>query len=780
MKRAALGLAIVAAAACGPGAGSPRRDALVDAGARATPWDPPVVPRVARVDAGPAGSGATTRLGRDVSCDPRAPEAATRAVTERLCRALLTQLRGAGTAPPGATATAITLELVDDKSLGEEGYSLEIDAGRVVARAAAPAGLFYATQTLSQLAPDVPLPVARVFDAPAYRYRGVHLDVARHFFPRPVVERLIDLAARHKLNVLHLHLTDDQGWRMPVAKWPRLTDVGGEAGRYTREDIAHMVAFAEERFVTIVPEIDMPGHMSAALSAYPELRCASPSAPPPRVRTTWGVFDDVLCPDARGVAFARDVIDALVDAFPGPFVHIGGDEVPLAPWRASPRVADELRRTGLADERALMGKMLRELGAHVAAKGRRAIGWDESLDVDPHPSAAVMAWRGLDAATRAARAGRDVILAPYDRTYFNFYEGDPTLEPKADGQIITLTDAYALDPAALPLTAAQARHVMGVEACAWTEYIETEADLDRQLFPRLLATAEAGWTPHARRDDASFTARTAAHLPRLDALGVGYRVPSVEGLGERHVIDAPDVDVRLDALLGAPSIRVTLDGTDPTVHAARYAGPVRVPLGATPVIVTARSFTSGGRASPPRRTTLSRATFAPAARPDRELAPGVRVAYFEGRFESARALLASPPRPATSTAVADVIALPAGARAEHFGALYTGFLCVPRDAVWAMTLTSDDGAVLSVGGEVLVDLDGRHAARAATARVALREGCHALSLAYFQGEGERALDLTIASEEGAPRVVGVGAPARSAAPPVRVGGPFLRHAPAAP
>jgi hexosaminidase len=778
VKRAALGLAIVVSAACGPGVVPPRRSQAPDAHGRGVPWDPPVIPRVARAVAGPSADRTTARLDGHAECHGSATEATARAVAEGLCRGLLSR-SGAGGASPGAGGAAVvTLALVDDARLGEEGYTLDVDPPHIVARAATPAGLFYATQTLSQLAPDVPVPATRIFDAPAYRYRGVHLDVARHFFPRQTVERLIDLAARHKLNVLHLHLTDDQGWRMPVAKWPLLTAVGGKAGHYTREDIAHMVSFARERFVTIVPEIDMPGHMSAALTAYPELRCASPSAPAPVVRTTWGVFDDVLCPDARGVAFARDVIDALVDAFPGPFVHIGGDEVPLAPWRASPRVAQELERTGLADEKALMGKMLRELGAHVASKGRRAIGWDESLDADPHPSAAVMAWRGLDAATRAARAGRDVVLTPYDRTYFNFYEGDPALEPRADGRIITLADAYALDPAALPLSAADARHVMGVEACAWTEYIETEADLDRQLFPRLLAVAEAGWTPHARRDHASFVARVAAHLPRLDALGVGYRVPSVEGLGERHVIDGAGVDVRLDALLGARSIRVTLDGTDPTVDSSRYDGRLRVPLGATPVTITARAFNAAGRSSPPRRTTVTRAAFSGAARAPSDLAPGVRFDYFEGRFDAARALLASPPWPPTGSGVTDAISLPSRARPEHFGALYTGFLCVPRDAVWALTLTSDDGAVLSVGGEPLLDVDGRHAARSVTARAALREGCHDMSVAYFQGEGERALELTMASEEGAPHVIGVGAPPRSTAPPAPVRGASLRHAPA--
>lgn len=775
----ALALSLTAlAAACGHG-GAPSEGARVASPSRpvAGANEPAVVPRLARYAPTHELPALLTRASRchvAVSAPSAAREAAERACAS-LGRALATR-DGDGAAP-------VTFALDERPDTPREGYAIHVTAREVRVTAATAAGLFYGGVTLEALsATGAPahgparIAAAEIVDAPTYPYRGVHLDVARHFFPISTVERIVDLAARHKLNALHLHLSDDQGFRLPVPALPRLAEVGGRGGRYTREELAHLVRYAGERFVTIVPEVDLPGHMGAALASYPEHRCAAGDAPPPRVESTWGVFAHVLCPDAAGLAFAKTILDAALDAFPGPYVHVGGDEVPLAPWRASPRVAAEVRARGLRDERELLGEMVRAIAAHVRARGRTPIGWDEVLDTGAPPGAVVMAWRGEDEAARAIAAGHDAILTPHTRTYFNFYEGPKEHEPRADGGVTTLWDTYALDPDALASRtrgAAGAGRVLGAAGCLWTEYVETEDEALRQLFPRLGALAEIVWTPRARRSPASLRARMPAYLARLEALGVPYRVPPVEGLDASHVIDGDEVEVHLAALGGREAIRVTTDGSEVTAASPRYGGPLRVRLGEAPVTIRARAFSPSGRPSPPRGATVRRAVPRPADATPETLAAGARFDLFEGRFEHARGL-AGREGPVAS-GVTGALSIPARAPAEHFGAVYTYHVCVPSEGVWAFSVTSDDGAVLSIGGEIVVDVDGAHAARRRVGRVALAKGCHRSTLEYFQGEGERALEVLVASERGAPAVIGADAPERAASPAVRVEGAFLAH-----
>ena len=467
-----------------------------------------------------------------------------------------------GGAPPrdvGSRRGAGVIELRRDSSLaaalGTEGYRLTVRPGRIVARAAGDAGLFYAVQTMRQLLPpavfrEAPLPnvawtmpAVDIEDAPRFPWRGAHLDVARHFMPKEFIEKYIDLLALHKLNVFHWHLTDDQGWRLEIRKYPRLTSVGAwrtetvvgwqnrdstknvhdktpHGGFYTEDDAREVVAYAAARHVTVVPEIEMPGHARAAIAAYPELGV---TGEPIAVWTDWGVTPYILNADSSTVAFMQDVLGEVLNIFPSRFIHVGGDEAAKDLWRASPRIQARIRQLGLRDEHELQSWFIRQMDAFLTARGRRLVGWDEILEGGLAPGATVMSWRGMQGGVAAARAGHDVVMAPLDYTYFNLYETeDRSREPLAYPGYLPLDSAYAFEPVPPGLDSAQVRHVLGAQAQLWTEYIPDPKRAEYMAFPRLAALAEVVWTRPERKDIASFRERLRRNAARLDALDVSH------------------------------------------------------------------------------------------------------------------------------------------------------------------------------------------------------------------------------------------------------------------
>jgi hexosaminidase len=439
--------------------------------------------------------------------------------------------------------------------LGPEGYALDVRTNRVTIRAPAAAGQFYAIQTVRQLLPPAifrkapaagqrwVIPAVSIEDSPRFAWRGAHLDVARHFMPKEFVEKYIDLLALHKMNTFHWHLTDDQGWRIEIRKYPRLTNVGGwrprtivghprgagrdqfddvrHGGYYTQDDIREVVAYAAQRFVTIVPEIEMPGHAQAAIAAYPYLGVTGDSV---GVWTSWGVSDTILAPTARTVSFMQDVLSEVLELFPGPFIHVGGDEASKTLWKSTPAVHARMRELGLADEHELQSWFIRQMDAFLTARGRRLVGWDEILEGGLAPNATVMSWRGTKGAVEAARAGHDVIMAPGSHTYFDHYQSqDRSREPLAIGGYLPLDTVYLFEPVPPELDSLQAGHVLGAQAQLWTEYITTPKQAEYMAYPRLAALAEVLWSARDRRDLQDFHARLSHHLLRLDALDVNYR-----------------------------------------------------------------------------------------------------------------------------------------------------------------------------------------------------------------------------------------------------------------
>lgn len=449
-----------------------------------------------------------------------------------------------------APRKAVYLRLVD--SLGAEAYRLTATPDRIDVCAGDPAGAFYAVQTLRQLlpAPDgrrvraAELPAVRITDRPALAYRGMMLDVARHFFTVDEVERTLDLLALHKMNVFHWHLTDDQGWRLAIRRYPELTrvgsvrrrtligkDPGGEydascrydetphGGFYTQEEVREVVDYAARRFITVVPEVEFPGHAVAALASYPWLSC---TGEPYEVRQTWDIDDRVFCIGReRTFRFIEEVLDEVLELFPGPYVHIGGDECPTQMWEQCPHCRERMRTEGLSTPRQLQGYATARIERFLADRGRRLIGWDEILDGGVSPTATVLSWRGTEGGLRAARQGNPVIMAPTHSCYLDYYQtDDPASEPLAWGGCVTLERAYSFDPCA-GLDAEARRCVLGVQANLWTEYIPDFGQAQYMLLPRLSALAEVGWST-GPKDCADFLARLRRLRRFYDADGYRY------------------------------------------------------------------------------------------------------------------------------------------------------------------------------------------------------------------------------------------------------------------
>lgn len=650
-----------------------------------------------------------------------------------------------------------------------ESYTLSVSGDSLVVSGADHAGLFYGLQTVAQMLPpgavgtEVRVPAAAVTDAPRFPYRGMHLDVGRHFFGPDFVKGYIDQLARYKLNRFHWHLTEDQGWRIQIDAYPRLTEVGAwraetmveknfdpyvgdgvpHGGFYTKDEVRDIVAYARARYVTIIPEIEMPGHSLAALAAYPELAC---TPGPFEVATTWGVFEDIYCPGDPTFTFLEGVLTEVMELFPGEYIHIGGDEAPKARWEASEVAQEIMRREGLADEHELQSWFIRRIGAFLGTHGRRLIGWDEILDGGLPPDATVMSWRGTEGGVEAARQGHDVVMTPTSHLYFDYYQGTPEQEPLAIGGFVPLEQVYAFEPIPDVLTVAEAARILGAQGNMWTEYMKTERHVEYMAFPRALALAEVTWSPARSRDFQDFARRLPWHLQRLDALGVAYRTPDVLGLERDRLTLERTLRVEL-AAAAAGTIRYTLDGTEPGPASMNYGAPLEIDVEEGPVTVSARVFTPDGTPGPVRRATFGRTTLRPAAMVDTPLEPGLTVDQFVGTFRRV-ADMERRGQASTRREETDRVALPDGAPDENFGLRFRGYLSVPEDGVYTFRLTSDDGAVLRFAGATVVDHDGPHATSSLEGQVALARGLHPLELLYFQAGGGKSLALEWAGPEG--------------------------------
>ncbi len=668
----------------------------------------------------------------------------------------------------------------DSSILAPEGYRLTISEKEVVLTAGQAAGIFMGIQTIRQLLPAyaekkwiglphskrskvIFMPAKSIEDEPAFSWRGMHLDVSRHFFSIGYLRKFIDVMALYKMNKLHLHLTDDQGWRIEIKKYPKLTGEGAwrifnnqdsacmnraredpdfaidpshiihrdgktlYGGYYTQEQMKGLVAYAAKRHITIIPEIDMPGHMMAAINAYPFLTCNGVNK--------WGaLFTTPICPcNEASFTFAENVFNEIMAIFPSEYIHIGGDEVDRSDWGRSDACKELMKKEGIADLSSLQSYFIRRMEKFFISKGRHLIGWDEILEGGISPTAIVMYWRSWvpDAPLKAVRNGNAVIMTPGSPLYFD-------RPPDRN----SLYEVYHFDPVPKGLSVTEARSIIGAQANNWTENIPSENRAEYMYMPRMTALAERLWTNRVDDYD-SYRQRLQDQYPRLDALKIHYRLPDLEGMIGQNVFVDSDT-LRIKKPLPVMEIRYTSDGSAPRRNSKLLSGPLIIDRSG---LVRVEAFAPGGLKGDIYDLHFQRQELAsPVDLPG--LQPGLTASYTKAFFSATKLIGRNR---ADSFFVTDSIAVPSWVNAPSFGIIYSGYIHFPSDGIYNFYLTSDDGAVLKIAGRETVNNDGLHSAIEKSGQVAVRRGYQPFELEFIEGGGGYTLKLEY-SKGGAERM----------------------------
>ncbi len=492
----------------------------------------------------------------------------------------------------------------DDDIDNTEGYSLDITPNSITIKAKTPKGAFYAVQSLRQLLPvsfenktfkekQIAVQCLKIMDSPKFKYRGMHLDVGRHFFSVNFIKKYIDALSMLKMNTFHWHLTEDQGWRIEIKKYPKLQEIAAYrketlighysnqpqkydgkkyGGFYTQEDIKDIVAYATERQVTIIPEIELPGHSQAAIAAYPKLGCTGKQI---ETATKWGVFEDIYCSKEETFIFLENVLDEVLELFPSKYIHIGGDEAPKKRWKNCNECQKRIKSAGLKNEHELQNYFITRIEEYLNSKGRQIIGWDEILEGGLAPNATVMSWRGTQGAIDAAKDHHNVILTPGSHCYFDHYQSTNKDEPIAIGGFLPLKKVYNFNPIPKELTKDETKYVLGAQGNVWTEYMQNSKKVEYMVFPRILAMSEVVWSQNKNKNYDDFVARLEKFNLRLDALNINYAnyLYEIEG---KIVLQESKLSYKLKTYSKDKQIRFTLDGSTPTKNSKIYTNPIEI------------------------------------------------------------------------------------------------------------------------------------------------------------------------------------------------------------
>ena len=492
----------------------------------------------------------------------------------------------------------------DSTITNPEGYKLNISSTTIEIKANSDQGAFYAVQSLRQLLPPefengtykeskVSIPCVSIEDEPRFMYRGMHLDVGRHMFPVSFIKKYIDAIAMLKMNRFHWHLTEDQGWRIEIKKYPKLQEIAAYrnetlighysdqpqqydgkhyGGYYTQDEIKEVVAYAQQHFVTIIPEIEMPGHSQAAIAAYPVLGCTGNQVD---VVTTWGVFDEIYCSKDETFEFLENVLDEVMELFPSKYIHIGGDEAPKTRWKACKVCQKRIKDEGLKDEHELQSYFISRIEKYINSKGRQIIGWDEILEGGLAPNATVMSWRGIEGAIEAAKQHHDVVMTPSSHCYFDYYQSENENEPLSIGGFLPLEKVYSFNPIPDELSPEESKYILGVQANVWTEYIPNPKQVEYMVFPRILAMSEMDWSKPENKNYEDFVSRVEYFHQRLDVLNINYANHLYEIEGNLSS-ENNQIGYELKTLTKDKIIRYNLDGTEPIVTSNIYSKPIPI------------------------------------------------------------------------------------------------------------------------------------------------------------------------------------------------------------
>ncbi|RYE17497.1 MAG: beta-N-acetylhexosaminidase, partial [Sphingobacteriales bacterium] len=649
----------------------------------------------------------------------------------------------------------IALTSEGTENLPAEGYRLTITTNKITI-AGKGAGLFYGIQSLIQLFPAdragvAKIPCTIIDDYPRYGYRGFMLDVCRHFWPVETVKKYIDLLAAYKLNTFHWHLTDDQGWRIEIKKYPKLTTVGAYrpqsiignyhdrfpqqydntpvSGFYTQEQIRDVIKYAGDRYITVIPEIEMPGHAMAALAAYPELSCDANQTY--EVSGTWGVFKNVFCPNEVTFNFLEDVLTEVIDLFPSKYIHIGGDEVPKDAWKGSAFAQKIIREKKLKDEHGLQSYFIQRMEKFVNSKGRSIIGWDEILEGGLAPNATVMSWRGEAGGISAAQQNHEVIMAPSSMgLYLDHAQGKLYQEPVGIGGWAPLEKTYTYNPTPTMLNAAQQKLIKGVQANLWCEYIATENKVEYMLLPRLLAVSEVAWTPLANKNFRNFSeTRLPLHFAWLERNNYNYRVSPAIGGPDTIANNSTQMVVNLKSPVKGAKVYYTIDGQTPRETDLVYTMPMTypIPLGQYRELQTLVITPAGKRSRITKAIYYNNAPL-PAV-PFNGKVGGVKYELFKGSFgNSGRIETGS----RIDTGLVKTFSPLAFKKTNKtFGVVYNGYINIDADGVYGFATQSADGSVLLIDDQPVVDNDGRHNLFEQGGAINLQKGFHKITVKYF-------------------------------------------------
>lgn len=654
----------------------------------------------------------------------------------------------------------ITLTLDAALDVNDEGYTLDVTSEGVTVKAKTPQGLFYGMQSFMQLLPAEiesaekasgiawQAPAVSIKDEPRFGYRGVMLDVCRHFIPVEDIKKQIDVLSLFKINRLHWHLTEDQGWRIEIKKYPKLTEVGskridGEGteykGYYTQEEIKEVVKYAQDRFITIVPELEMPGHELAAIAAYPELSCKGEAITP---RIIWGVEDIVMCPGKEDMfVFLENVIKEMVELFPGTYFHVGGDECPKTSWKNCPTCQARIKKEGLkadgkhtAEER-LQSYVITRMEGVLAKYGKKIIGWDEILEGGLSPDATVMSWRGEEGGIASALQDHDVIMTPGGNgMYLDHYQGDSKIEPVAIGGYTTLEKTYSYNPTPDTLVAMKKDHfVKGVQTNIWTEYLYNVDLVEYRMYPRVLALSEIGWTNVDRKNFDDFARRINNAYVRLDEHAVNYHIPQPEQPnGSCNFVAFVD-STSLEFKTTRPVKMVyTIDGTEPTAQSTEYTAPLTFTETTTLKIASALP---SGKLSPVRTIQVEKQTLAP-AKEVAKTTPGLNMQVFDGMYLNVEALKSANVQPKTTKVIKETKELREQVQTsesmrgvKQYAAVAEGYVNIPEDGVYYI---SSDLEEVWIDGKLLINNGGevkrfsRH-----DNSVALAKGLHEIKAVFL-------------------------------------------------
>lgn len=655
---------------------------------------------------------------------------------------------------------AITLMIDPSLDVNDEGYLLDVTPESVTVKAKTAQGVFYGMQSFMQLLPaeiesmqkvrgiEWSAQAVNIKDEPRFGYRGLMIDVCRHFMEVEDIKKQLDIMALFKINRLHWHLTDDQGWRIEIKKHPKLTEVGSvrmeaegyeHKGYYTQEQVKDIVKYAAERFITVVPEIELPGHEMAAIAAYPELSCKGEPGTP---RIIWGVEDVVMCAGKEEpFKLLEDVIREVAPLFPGEYFHIGGDECPKKSWKECPLCQKRIKDEGLkADskhtaEEKLQSYFVQRMEKVVESCGKKMIGWDEILEGGLAPSATVMSWRGEEGGIEAALMNHDVIMTPAGNgLYLDLYQGDSKIEPVAIYGYIPLSKTYSYNPVPDTLVAMnKAHYVIGVQANVWSEYFYSEDIREYRTYPRALALSEIAWTNVENKNYEDFERRINNAYVRLDAYDINYHIPQPEQpYGSCNFVAFTDT-ARLTFQTSRPEKMVyTLDGTDPVPASAKYTEPLVFTENATLKI---RTVLPSGKMSPVRTITVEKQTLAPACNV-KKTAAGLEMEVTYGDYRNMTEFEAAKAQPAVKTVIKDTKELVVYEKpndrmknVKQYGAVATGYINIPADGVYYFSTEFEQ---LSIDGKVLIDnADEVKKFCRRDKSVALAKGLHEIKLVFL-------------------------------------------------